>query len=107
MTDWNGLFKKAGDVLTTAGKAAVMYTRHTEIVQVLSADLVTGTNHMERMVKAMSGEELKDFERQFLEIATTTVVNPAQRRRAMELYAWLKMAELGHYGEFRGFVSNG
>jgi hypothetical protein len=107
MADWKGFFdgaKKLGKVLV---EGAVRLTRHQEITQLLILDRATGKNHISRMVQAMSEAELDDYERQFLEIATTTVVNPDHRRRAMELYAWLKISELAHYQEFRGFVGNG
>ena len=95
------------EVLKTVGDLAVTFTRHQELVQLLSADRESGKNHIERIVQFMSPQELDQYEADFLEYATTTIVDPQHRRRAMELYAWLKIQELGHYREFRGFVGHG
>jgi hypothetical protein len=95
------------EVMRTMGDAAVLYTRHKELVQLLSADRASGMNYIERTVQHLSPQELDQFESDFLDMSTTTVTDPAHRRRAMELYAWMKMAESHQYGKFRGFIGNG
>lgn len=95
------------DGLKTAGELAVAYTRHAELAQLLSYDRQTGMNLVAHLVQSQPAPVLDQWERDFLDIATTSIVDPAQRRRAMELYAWLKMAESHRYGQFRGFIGNG
>ncbi|MBI5721425.1 MAG: hypothetical protein HZC37_27460 [Burkholderiales bacterium] len=93
--------------LRTAGELAVAYSRHADVAQLLSYDRQTGMNLIAQLVQSQPAQVLDQWENDFLEIASTSIMDPAQRRRAMELYAWLKMAESHRYGQFRGFIGNG
>lgn len=93
--------------LQRAGEFAVAYTRHVEVAQLLSYDRQTGMSLVTQLVQTQHPQVLDQWEAEFLEIATTSIVDPAQRRRAMELYAWLKIVEIQRYGQLRGFVGHG
>ncbi|MCW5631870.1 MAG: hypothetical protein KIT17_00905 [Rubrivivax sp.] len=102
-----GLMNTLLDGLKVAGDLAVAYTRHAEVAQLLSYDRQTGMDLVAQMVQSQPAQVLDQWESNFLDVASTSIADPAQRRRAMELYAWLKMAEAHRYGEFRGFIGNG
>jgi hypothetical protein len=57
-------------------------------------------------VQTLSAAQLDEFEASFLK-SSLAVIDPAQRIRSMELYAWLKIQETLAYERFRGFCTAG
>lgn len=94
----------AAKILEVAGQAAVAYTRHTEVQQLLSIDRETAKSLITQMVHTSQPAGIDQWERDFLNIASASLVDPAQRRRAMELYAWMKIEEYVRFEGFRGFA---
>jgi hypothetical protein len=79
---------------------------HGKFLEMLDLDRDTSCKDIADVVEKMTPEELEVFEREFVTHGTT-VMGGAHRLRAMELYAYLKVRETQHYGQFCGFKSSG
>ena len=97
--------QQLGKALEVGLNVAVAYQRQQEFSQLLSLDRKSAMDHMEWVTRSYATQQLDQFEADFLNYATSIALStPQARRRAMELYAWLKICELAHYQEFRGFA---
>jgi hypothetical protein len=61
---------------------------------------------LSQILETVPADELDRFEAIFLSFAGS-LPERDQRIPAMELYAWLKMAETAQYNQFRGFIGSG
>ncbi len=75
---------------------------HTQMLKTVKLDRDLAQQQIVNLVQSLNNEQLKQFEERFVN-SSLLLVNAGQRTRAMELYAWLKLCEAHHYGEFRGF----
>lgn len=82
MAHWGELFRTLGDIADGVNTARRM-------TQLLTADRESAKAEISRFVRSETPAALDRFEDAFLTF-TTHLFDPAQRRRAMELYAWLK-----------------
>lgn len=102
------------DFINAAGKIADNvsaftsgYNKTEELKELLHAPRETGLEYITELVKTLSAEQLDQYECDFLQIVAYGVYSPAEKIRAMELYAWLKLMETRKYEQFRGFPSQG
>jgi hypothetical protein len=79
---------------------------HGKFREMLELDRDTACKGIADAVEQMTPAELDVFEREFLTHGMN-VVGHAHRLRAMELYAYLKVKETQHCGQFSGFKSSG
>ena len=99
MPDWLKILQGIAEV----GSAAIEYT---QFIGFLKLDRSAAMQQLSRLVETLPPQQLDAFENDFLKYSLM-LVDAGQRVRAMELYAWLKLAETTHYREFRGFVGSG
>lgn len=99
----SGFWETASKWGTAAFKVAEAVTRHNELVQLLSCDRESAMNLVAQMAATSPPQMFDEQEESFLQLASTSIVDPAQRRRALELYAWMKYCEAHRHGQFRGF----
>jgi hypothetical protein len=87
-------------------KGVVAGIHHGRFREMLELDRDTACKGIADVVEQMTPAELDVFEREFLTHGMN-VVGHAHRLRAMELYAYLKVRETQHCGQFNGFKSSG
>lgn len=90
------------DILEFTAEVGTAYLKATHFRQLLDANREEAMGLLNRRVRSLSSEQLDAFESEFLTQAIHVIDAPG-RRRAMELYAYLKICETDHYGKFRGF----
>ncbi len=76
---------------------------HIQFREFFEKDRDAAVNDIANIVQHSTPEELTEFERALVTHGVS-VVGPAHRLRAMELYAILKIQETLHYKAFRGFL---
>jgi hypothetical protein len=90
--------KTINTVLTIANDLKLGYS----IGQLIQLDRASAMQILEEVVQDLTPRQLDEFEYNFFN-ASMGMFTPAQRIRAMELYAYLKYLETMHYQQWRGF----
>jgi hypothetical protein len=80
--------------------------QHYQFRALMQLDRESACDAISQLVEGMTEEQFDEYEQVFLTHAISVSGQP-HRLRALELYAFLKMREVGRYGRFRGFVGNG
>lgn len=98
------------DFMNAAGKIAENvsaitsgYNKTEELKELLQASRETGLEYITNVVKTFSPEQLDQYEIEFQQLVAYGIFDPEQKKRALELYAWLKLMETKKYEQFRGF----
>ena len=91
-------------ILEFTAEVGMAYLQASHFRQLLDAPRPEAMAHLERQVDALDSHQLDAYEADFLRQAVL-VPDAAGRRRALELYAYLKVCETAAYGKFRGFFS--
>jgi hypothetical protein len=73
--------------------------------QLIAMDRTSAVRSLKELVEGITPQQLDDFEQSFLD-ASMGMLTPTQRKRSMELYAFLKVCETLHYGQWRGFAAS-
>jgi len=94
------------DILEIAANVGVAILTASHFHKLVTLDRAEAIEQLSASVQSMSAKQLDEFELAFLSYSNS-IIDPAQRIRAMELYAWLKIAELTAYQKFRGFATSG
>ena len=76
---------------------------HITVFELLRQDRDAACQAISNLVGSQPPEMLDRFEKILLQ-QSIVIIDPDSRRRVMELYAWLKLAETAKYGRFRGFL---
>ena len=102
------------DFINTAGKLAQSvsdftygYNKTEELKDLLQAPREQGIEYITNVVKTFSPEQLDQYESEYLQLVAYGIHDPDQKKRALELYAWLKLMETKKYEQFRGFPPQG
>ena len=103
MPDW----VKIGKIIDTALETGIVLLSVHQFQKLIKLDREIAKQQITSLVQSSSTDELDRFEVNFLNYSHS-LFDAAQKTRAMELYAWLKLVEFVHYGnQFRGFATQG
>lgn len=97
--DWKGIVNAVVEVGAALASIQAFHN-------LISLDRNAAMQQISSLVERMTPQQLDDFEATFLK-HSMGLISQQQRERAMEIYAWLKVAETLHYQKFRGFTTQG
>ena len=91
------------DFIETVRNGLGHVTDHAAVYQLLQQERGVACQAIAELVRDQPAEVVDRFEQVLLQQAMATF-DVQSRRRVMDLYAWLKVAETIRYGQFRGFL---
>jgi hypothetical protein len=95
--------------LLTAFNAVLDFANNMKLARsiglLIAMDRANAMQAIREFVQGCTPQQLDEFESTYF-TATAGMITPALRIRSMELYAYLKVAETLHYGQWRGFSAS-